>query len=112
MTPDYSTDYRFVRDSSAAPSTGLHRTKRHSLVRSMTAGALCAIVALANSALVTPTEASASPFGVGRVGPGSVVVTQGGTIFGGTNTGTGVELNGDVDVYPPDANGDAARAAK
>ncbi len=61
--------------------------------------------------LVTPAEASAVPFGVRPFAPGSVVVSQGGTIFGGTNTGTGVELNGDVDVYPPNANGDVAPEA-
>jgi sugar lactone lactonase YvrE len=38
-------------------------------------------------------------------------VSQGGTIFGGTNLGTGVELNGDVTVYPPNANGDVAPEA-
>jgi sugar lactone lactonase YvrE len=56
------------------------------------------------SVLVTATEASATD--VGPFAPGSVVVSQGRTIFGGTNTGTGVELNGDVDVYHPNANGD------
>ncbi len=59
--------------------------------------------------LVAPTEASAT--GVGPFAPGSVVVSQGGTIFGGTNAGTGVELNGEVDVYPPDSNGDVAPEA-
>ncbi|HXW80122.1 MAG TPA: hypothetical protein VEJ84_11530, partial [Acidimicrobiales bacterium] len=47
----------------------------------------------------------------GLFAPGSVVVSQGGTIFGGTNTGTGVELNGDVDVYAPNSNGDVAPEA-
>jgi hypothetical protein len=49
--------------------------------------------------------------GAGPFAPGSVVVSQGGTIFGGTNTGTGAELNGDLDVYPPGANGDVAPQA-
>ena len=48
----------------------------------MRAGALCALVGLASSMLVAPTEASAAPFGVGPFAPGSVVVSQGGTIFG------------------------------
>jgi sugar lactone lactonase YvrE len=61
--------------------------------------------------LVAPAEASATSFGAGPLAPGSVVVSQGGTIFGGTNTGTGVELNGDVDAYPPGANGDVAPEA-
>ena len=77
----------------------------------MRTGALCALVGLASSMLVAPTEASATPFGLGPFAPGSVVVSQGGTIFGGTNAGTGVELNGDVDVYPPNANGDVAPEA-
>ena len=89
---------------SRVPSARLHATKRPALGRSMRAGALCALVCLANSVLVAQTEASAT--GVGPFAPGSVVVSQGGTIFGGTNTGTGVELNGDVDVYPPNSNGD------
>ena len=90
---------------SRVPSARLHATKLPALGRSMRAGALCAFVCLANSVLLAQTEASAT--GVGRFAPGSVVVSQGGTIFGGTNTGTGVELNGDVDVYPPNSNGDA-----
>jgi streptogramin lyase len=76
------------------------------LNKSKGTGALCALFALASSMLVAPSEASATSFRVGPFAPGSVVVSQGGTIFGGTNTGTGVELNGDVDVYPPHANGD------
>ncbi len=88
---------------SRVPSARLHATKPPALGRSMRAGALCAFVCLANSVLLAQTEASAT--GVGRFAPGSVVVSQGGTIFGGTNTGTGVELNGDVDVYPPNSNG-------
>jgi sugar lactone lactonase YvrE len=46
--------------------------------------------------------------------PGSVVVSQGGTIFGtgGSGVGTTVAANGEVDVYPPHAKGDAAPAAR
>ena len=75
-------------------------------------GSLCALVGLGASILVAPIEASATPLGPGPFAPGSVVVSQGGTIFGGTNVGTGVELNGDVDVYPPNANGDVAPEAR
>jgi streptogramin lyase len=81
------------------------------LRRSAKAGTLCAIVGLAGSMLVAPTDASATSFGGRALAPGSVVVSQGGTIFGGTNTGARVELNGDVDVYPPGANGDVAPEA-
>jgi streptogramin lyase len=77
----------------------------------MRTGSLCTLVGLAASMLVAPTGASATSFGIGLFAPGSVVVSQGGTIFGGTNTGNGVEANGDVDVYPPNANGDVAPQA-
>jgi ligand-binding sensor domain-containing protein len=40
--------------------------------------------------------------------PGSVVVSQGGTIFGGSGGGNGVKANGEVDVYQPNADGDVA----
>jgi streptogramin lyase len=96
------------RSSSKTPSARLHPTKRSVLRRSMRIGGLCALVALASSMLVAPTAASAAHFGGRPLARGSVVVTQGGTIFGGTNAGSGVELNGDVDVYPPNSNGNAA----
>ena len=111
MSQGYSARDIAPRNPSPAPSTGLPATKRHGYARSMRAGALCAIVALASSMLLAPTEASANPFGVSPLAPGSVVVSQGGTIFGGTNTGTGAQLNGDVDVYRPNANGDVAPEA-
>ena len=111
MTPQYSTHDGATRRPSGAPGARLHETKRPVLERSMTTGALCALFALASSVLVAPTGASATPFGGGPFAPGRVVVAQGGTIFGGTNTGTGVELNGDVDVYQPNANGDVAPEA-
>lgn len=107
MTGHYST-----YDGAAqgrAPSAHLHAAKQTVLGRSVTAAALCALIGLASPVLVAPAEASAT--GMGPFAPGSVVVTQGGTIFGGTNTGTGVELNGEVDVYPPDANGDVGPEA-
>jgi streptogramin lyase len=75
-------------------------------------GALCALVGLASSMLVASTGASAAPSGIRPFAPGSVVVSQGGTIFGGTNAGSGVKLNGDVDVYPPNSNGDVAPQAR
>jgi sugar lactone lactonase YvrE len=103
MTPQYST----------LDSARLHATKRPALKRTVRTGALCALVGLAGSMLVAPTGASAAPFGVG-VGPfepGSVVVSQGGAIFGGSGGGNGVEANGNVDVYRPNANGDVAPEA-
>ena len=71
----------------------------------MTAGALCALAGLASSCWSRQPKPRPT-FGLRPFAPGSVVVSQGGTIFGGTNAGTGVELNGEVDVYPPNANGD------
>jgi hypothetical protein len=76
---------------------------------SIRAGALCALVCLASSVPVAQTEASAA--GVGPFAPGSVVVSQAGTIFGGGGGGNGVKANGDVDVYPPNSNGDVAPEA-
>jgi ligand-binding sensor domain-containing protein len=108
MTHHYSMHGRAARSPADGPNARLHATKRPVLNKSKGTGALCALFALASSMLVAPTEASATPFHVGPFAPGSVVVSQGGTIFGGTNTGSGVELNGDVDVYPPHANGDVA----
>jgi streptogramin lyase len=64
---------------------------------------------LTGSIFVAPGATSAQ--GIGPLAPGSVVVTQGGSVFGGTNTGTGVELNGELAVYSPDANGNAAPVA-
>jgi sugar lactone lactonase YvrE len=109
MTPQYPTHDRATLRTSRAPNARLHATKRPVLKKSMRTGALCVLVGLAGSLLLPQTEASAT--GLGPFAPGSVVVSQGGTIFGGTNTGTGVELNGNVDVYRPNANGDVAPEA-
>ncbi len=106
MTVQNSSYDSAARNQSTAPSARLVTTKRPALGRTMRTGALCALLGLANWMLVAPTEASASPFGPAPLVPGSVVVSQGGTIFGGVSGGTGVEANGDVDVYPPNANGD------
>ena len=111
MIPQYSIHISAARSRTRAPSARLHATKRKGLRGSMRNGSLCALVGLGASMLVAPIEASATPLGLGPFAPGSVVVSQGGTIFGGTNVGTGVELNGDVDVYPPNANGDVAPEA-
>ena len=74
-------------------------------------GAACALVGLASSMMVAPTQASVVPSGMGPFAPGSVVVSQGGTIFGGVGSGNSVEANGEVDVYSPDANGDVSPEA-
>ena len=107
MTRHYST-YDGAAQS-RAPRAYRHATGWHALIKTARTGALCALVGLAGPMLAAPTGASAT--GVSPFAPGSVVVSQGGTIFGGTNTGTGVELNGDVDVYPPNSNGDVAPVA-
>jgi len=102
-------------DDSAAPSLGrplsarLQGAKPPALRRVMTAGALWALVGLAGSTLVAPAEASAT--GTSPIAPGSVIVSEGGTIFGGTNAGTGVELNGDVNLYGPNATGNVSPEA-
>jgi len=79
----------------------------------MKTGALCALVGLASPVLVAPTGASAAPAGIGPFAPGSVVVSQGGTIAasGKSGKGTTVEANGEVNVYPPGSNGDVAPQA-
>ncbi|HXW80067.1 MAG TPA: hypothetical protein VEJ84_11255 [Acidimicrobiales bacterium] len=111
MTLHHSINDSAARSPSPAPGARLDATKRPLLVRSMRAGALCAIGVLANTMLVAPTDASATAFGLGPFAPGSVIVSQGGTIQGGTNTGSALELNGEVDVYPPSSNGDVAPRA-
>ena len=66
----------------SAPSARLHTTKRSSVGRVMRTGVVCGLFGLASSALVAPTEASATGFGPSPFAPGSVVVAQGGTIAG------------------------------
>lgn len=94
-----------------SPSALVHPAQRRRL-GSIRAGVLCALVGLAGSGLVAPAQASATSPGEGPLAPGSVIVSQGGTIFGGTNSGGRLELNGDVDVYPPGAEGDVAPEAR
>jgi streptogramin lyase len=75
--------------------------------------ALCALFGLASPVLVAPSGASAAPVGIGPFAPGSIVVSQGGTIagWGKSGKGTTVEANGEVNVYPPGSNGDVAPEA-
>ena len=98
---------------SRAPKARIDANKRPALWRRTRTGALCALVGLASSALVAPTEASATP-GLHPLAPGSVVVSQGGTIFGtaGSGIGTTVAENGEVDIYQRDSNGDVAPEAR
>jgi hypothetical protein len=79
----------------------------------MRTGTLCAIFALASFVLVAPTGASAASHHLRPITPGSILVSQGGTIFGeGVGvSGSGVEADGDVTAYPPDSNGDVAPEA-
>ncbi len=113
MTHQYAIQDGAVRRSGTAPGVRLHRTGRTVLSRIMKAGALCALVGLASPVLVAPTGASAAPAGIGPFAPGSVVVSEGGTIAGTGKSGKGttVEANGEVNVYPPGANGDVAPEA-
>jgi hypothetical protein len=115
MIPHYSIQDGTARGLSTAPSARLHPGKRPALgrsMRNMSSGALCALFALGSSVLVAPTDASATPFGSGPFASGSVVVAQGGTIAAGVvPPGTGVEANGAVNVYPPNANGDVTPEA-
>ena len=111
MTPRTQRITVLSRSPSATSNARLQPTKRPARARSIRTGALCALVGLASSVLVAPADASATSAGIGVLARGSVVVSQGGTIFGGTNTGARLELNGDVDVYPPNADGDVAPEA-
>jgi hypothetical protein len=113
MTSQYSTHDGVARSSSRAPGVRLYATGRTVLSGSMKTGALCALLALASSVLVAPTGASAAPAGIGPFAPGSIVVSQGGTIAGTGKSGKGttVEANEEVNVYPPGSNGDVAPEA-
>src|SRR5277367_6844678 len=113
MTHQYSVHGGAARSPTEAPGARLHATGRTVLRRSMKAGSLCALVGLASPVLVAPTAASAAPAGMGPFAPGSVVVSQGGTIAakGGSGKGTTVEANGELNVYPPGSNGDVAPEA-
>ena len=97
--------------ANSAPSARLHTTKRSAVGRVMRTGALCGLFGLASSALVAPTEASATGFGPSPFAPGSVVVAQGGTIAGEGVSGTGAEAYGSLNVYPHNSNGDVAPEA-
>ena len=101
MTPQCSTHNR----------DRLHAARPRVLKTSMKTVALGTLVGLAGPMLVAPTGASAAPSGQGPFAPGRVVVAQGGAIFGGSGGGNGVEANGEVDIYQPDANGDVAPEA-
>jgi len=111
MNPQFSTQDTANQSASRAPTARPQATKQRALSRSVKLRALCALVSLAASMLVVPTEASATPFGLRPLAPGSVVVAQGGTIAGDSTGTSGVEANGDVDVYPPGSNGDVAPLA-
>jgi hypothetical protein len=100
-----------ARNAGRGPITRLYKATRPQLKRGSRFGALCALVGLASSVLVAPTEASAARFGVDPFAPGSVVVAQGGTIAGNGTGTTGIAANGNVDVYPPGSNGDVAPLA-
>ncbi len=106
-------DHSAAPRPSRAPKARIDADKWPALWRGTRTGALCALVGLASSALLAPTEASATP-GVHPLAPGSVVVSQGGTIFGtaGSGVGTTVAENGEVDIYQRDANGDVAPEAR
>jgi sugar lactone lactonase YvrE len=62
--------------------------------------------------LVAPATTAAAPDTAGTFAPGTVVVSQGGTIFGGISGGTGVKAHGDVDLYAPNADGDVTPEAR
>jgi hypothetical protein len=111
MRAQYSIHERAAGSPSRASRTWLHAKKQLILGKSSRTWAVCALLSLPSSLLVAPAGASVVRSSGGPFAPGSVVVSQGGSVFGGTNTGTGVELNGDVDVYAPHANGDVAPAA-
>jgi sugar lactone lactonase YvrE len=111
MTAQSSIRDRAARSTGRKPRTRHRAAKRPLLGTAWTTGALCALLGWSTSMLAAPAGASPAPLHVDPTAPGSVVVSQGGTIFGGTNLGTGVELNGDVDVYPPHSNGDVTPEA-
>jgi hypothetical protein len=102
-----------ARQASARVSTGLSRLKKGLVGRLVLGAAVLVSVDLAGTLLVAPTTTSAAPSGAPPTAAGTVVVSQGGTIFGsgGSGVGTGVEENGDVDLYAPNSDGDAAPEA-
>ena len=103
-----------TRNSGRTSAASLQATKRPALGRNTKAGVLCALFGLASSMLVAPTEAWAAPDGARPLAPETVVVTQGGTIFGALGSGIGptVEANGEVDFYSRNSNGDGAPEAR
>jgi sugar lactone lactonase YvrE len=66
------------------------------------------------SANASGTATSAAPLSLPPYVAGTVVISQGGTIFGtgGTGIGQTVAENGEVDLYAPNANGDVAPEAR
>jgi streptogramin lyase len=100
--------------ASARFSATLTRLKNGRVGRVALGAVVLVCVGLASSLLGAPIDTSAATSGVGPLAPGSVVVSQGGTIFGtgGSGIGTTVAANGEVNVYPPKANGDMAPEAR
>jgi hypothetical protein len=103
-----------VQQASARFSAAVTRLKQERVGRGAVGVAVLGCVGVASSLLGAPSATSAAPSGGRPFAPGSVVVSQGGTIFGtgGSGTGTTVKANGQVDVYPPNANGDVAPKAR
>ena len=110
--PEFLIKRSAAPNSSRVPKARNDGAKRPAVGRLIERGAVCTLVGLASCVLVAPAYASATPE-AHPLAPGSVVVSQGGTIFGtgGSGMGTTVEENGEVDIYQGDANGDVAPEA-
>ena len=113
MAHQYASHGGATPSSSRAPGARLYEAERPARRTRPRTRALCALVGLASPVLVAPTVASAAPAGIGPFAAGSVVVSQGGTIAasGKSGKGTTLEANGEVNIYPPGANGDVAPQA-
>ena len=113
MTVSHLTDNGAARSPSEATSVRLRRATRPSLLKSMRTGAFFfGFFGLVGSMLTAPTAASAAPFRAAPFPPGSIVVSQGGTIAAGEGGTAGtVAADGEVNVYPPNSDGDVTPLA-
>jgi secreted PhoX family phosphatase len=92
----------------------LNTVKRRFLALALASMTLVGSAVSPIAANASGTAPSAMPSGVPPLKAGTVVVSQGGTIFGtgGSGIGTTVAQNGEVDLYAPNADGDAAPKAR
>ena len=113
MTDQYATQNGAARSSSRRLVLDFMRPNCLRSDRRTKTGAVCTLFGLASPMLVAPTVASAAPAGIGPFAAGERRRLPGWHDRRDRQEweGTTVEANGEVNVYPPGANGDVAPQA-